>query len=108
MNFATLVGLNMSLLLNRVASPPNRILAFSIFQQRWIVKTHSKSILQLWYGRLPIRKKYIRALRKGTLVWENGQVKLPPIAMSNYNEGTEGAYKGKLAQVRSPRIWFKD
>jgi hypothetical protein len=72
------------------------------------VKTHSKSMLQLWYGRLPIRKKYIRALRKGTLVWEDGKVKLPPIAMTGYDENTQGPFKGKLSQVRSPRVWFKD
>ena len=82
-------------------------LPFSFVQSRWIVKSHSKSILQLWYGKLPIRKKYIRALRKGTLVWEDGQIKIPPIAMTGYDE-RKNPFKGNLSNLRSPRIWFRD
>lgn len=82
-------------------------LPFSFVQSRWIVKSHSKSILQLWYGKLPIRKKYIRALRKGTLVWEDGQIKIPPIAMTGYDERIN-PFKGNLSNLRSPRIWFRD
>ncbi len=98
----------MSLLSTQWTRASRPIFQYGFMQQRWIVKTHSKSILQMWYGRLPIRKKYIRALRKGTLVWENGQVKLPPIAIASYDESKNGPYKGKLTQLRSPRIWFKD
>ena len=79
-----------------------------IFQQRrGIVKSHSKSILQLWYGKLPIRKKYIRALRKGTMVWENGQVKLPPIGVSDENESGR-VIPTNLSQLRASRVWYKD
>ncbi|SBT34603.1 conserved Plasmodium protein, unknown function [Plasmodium ovale wallikeri] len=35
------------------------------------------SILQQFYNRLPIRKKYIKAIKKGTLIWDKGQVPLP-------------------------------
>ena len=87
--------------------PVEKVAQFAFFQLRGIVKSHSKSILQLWYGKLPIRKKYIRALRKGTLVWEDGQVKLPPIAMTGYDE-RRNPYRGNLSQLRSPRIWFRD
>jgi hypothetical protein len=64
-------------------------------------------MLQLWYGKLPIRKKYIRALRKGTMVWENGQVKIPPLTMVGYDERRK-PYQGNLSQLKSPRVWFKD
>jgi hypothetical protein len=95
----------MSLILGNVGTPFRN--PFSQLQRRWIVKSHSKSILQLWYGKLPIRKKYIRALRKGTLIWEDGQVKIPPIAMVGH-EDRENPFKGNLSQLRSPRVWFKD
>jgi len=99
-------GVRMSLLC-RAFSSPVKWSPFQDLQRRSIVKSHSKSMLQLWYGKLSIRKKYIRALRKGTLVWEDGQVKIPPIAMVGYDERNK-PFKGNLSQLRSPRVWFKD
>jgi hypothetical protein len=92
---------------SQVVSRVNPIKLFQLCQQRTIVKSHSKSILQLWYGKLPIRKKYIRALRKGTMVWEDGQVKLPPVAIVGRDD-RENPFKGNFTQLRAPRVWFRD
>ena len=97
----------MSLLLRAGCTGAASLSPFQDAQRRWIVKSHSKSILQLWYGKLPIRRKYIRALRKGTMVWEDGQVKLPPIAMTGYEDPAK-PFRGHITQLRAPRVWFKD
>eukprot|EP00920_Eleutheroschizon_duboscqi_P025902 GHVT01063977.1.p1 GENE.GHVT01063977.1~~GHVT01063977.1.p1 ORF type:complete len:309 (+),score=50.31 GHVT01063977.1:248-1174(+) len=71
---------------------------------------NSESILQQYYKRLPIRKKYLRALRRGTLTYDHGQVKIPPVAMYGYDAKGEGpnVYKGKLERLRTKRLWFHD
>ncbi|SBO22108.1 conserved Plasmodium protein, unknown function [Plasmodium knowlesi strain H] len=45
-------------------------------QRRYKSHINSVSILQQFYNRLPIRKKYIKAIKKGTLIWDKGQVSL--------------------------------
>lgn len=57
----------------------------------------------------------------GTLIWDKGQVKIPPIAMQGYALPNKlvlphqrefnqrlPKFKGKISQVKSPRIWFQD
>lgn len=42
--------------------------------QRHATHINSVSITQQFYNRLPIRKKYIRAIKRGTLIYDRGQV----------------------------------
>nr|CEL64953.1 TPA: hypothetical protein BN1204_008175_1 [Neospora caninum Liverpool] len=82
---------------------------------------HSESVLQQFYNRLPVRKRFLKAIRKGTLIWDKGQVKIPPIAMQGYGLPNKlvlphqkefnnklPKFKGKINQLKATRIWFQD
>ncbi|PFH32697.1 hypothetical protein BESB_013090 [Besnoitia besnoiti] len=82
---------------------------------------HSESVLQQFYNRLPVRKRFLKAIRKGTLIWDKGQVKIPPIAMQGYGLPNKlvlphqqefnnklPKFKGKINHLKAPRIWFQD
>eukprot|EP00929_Paragymnodinium_shiwhaense_P101536 TRINITY_DN64698_c0_g1_i1.p1 TRINITY_DN64698_c0_g1~~TRINITY_DN64698_c0_g1_i1.p1 ORF type:complete len:149 (+),score=26.16 TRINITY_DN64698_c0_g1_i1:91-537(+) len=81
----------------------------SATQVRWrtCVK-NSTSLLQQYYAKLPIRKKWRRAIMRGTMVLDkrNGQVKIPTLEMTGYDH--RNPYRGKFENLRSPRVWFKD
>mmetsp|Transcript_46907 Transcript_46907/g.73214 ORF Transcript_46907/g.73214 Transcript_46907/m.73214 type:complete len:138 (-) Transcript_46907:42-455(-) len=81
----------------------------SLTQRRWRNPINSVSLLQQYYNKLPVRKKWKKAIRRGTMIWceKTGQVKIPPIAIAGYDE-KKNPYRGKLENLRSPRIWFKD
>ncbi|KAI4838996.1 hypothetical protein MKS88_002508 [Plasmodium brasilianum] len=83
-------------------------------------KSHlnSVSILQQFYNRLPIRKKYIKAIKKGTLIWDKGQVKIPPLKIEGYDppkkclsplvKNRNNQYRGKFQNLKSHRVEFQD
>lgn len=87
-------------------------------QQRFRSHVNSETTLQQHYNRLPIRKKFLRAVKRGTLVWDKGQVKLPPIAIEGYDpprrtltsfqKHMRNQFKGKLHTLRARRLWFHD
>mmetsp|Transcript_43760 Transcript_43760/g.127364 ORF Transcript_43760/g.127364 Transcript_43760/m.127364 type:complete len:129 (-) Transcript_43760:29-415(-) len=70
---------------------------------------NSRSLLEQYYRKLPIRKKFRRAMMRGTMVMcdRTGQVKIPPIAISGYDE-KKNPYRGRFEDLRSPRVWLKD
>ncbi|SBT35036.1 conserved protein, unknown function [Plasmodium ovale wallikeri] len=80
------------------------------------------SILQQFYNRLPIRKKYIKAIKKGTLIWDKGQVplpssgahqavKIPPLKIEGYDppkkclsplvKNRNNQYRGKFQNLKA-------
>ncbi|BAM41376.1 conserved hypothetical protein [Theileria orientalis strain Shintoku] len=98
----------------------NKILPYYLFNVNRHFATHnnSVSILQQHYNRLKIRKKYIRAIKRGTLVWDRGQVKIPPIKAENYDppkycllpneKHKKGQYKGRFENLTSKKVSFYD
>ncbi|CAE7223741.1 slc38a2, partial [Symbiodinium pilosum] len=70
---------------------------------------NSVSLLRQYYNRLPVRRKYRRAIMKGTMVMceKTGQVRIPPLAISGYDE-RRNPYRGRFEDLRSTRIWLKD
>ncbi|CAK8999149.1 Hypothetical protein SCF082_LOCUS5940 [Durusdinium trenchii] len=84
--------------------------ALPAVQVRWASnKNNSVSLLQQFYNKLPIRKKFRVALRRGTMVMcpKTGQVRIPPLAISGYDD-KKNPYRGRLEDLRAPRVWFKD
>mmetsp|Transcript_56795 Transcript_56795/g.157215 ORF Transcript_56795/g.157215 Transcript_56795/m.157215 type:complete len:123 (-) Transcript_56795:92-460(-) len=82
----------------------------SVTQVRWKSNLiNSVSLLRQYYNRMPIRKKWRRAILRGTMIMceKTGQVRMPPIAISGYDD-KKNPYRGKFEHLRSPRIWFKD
>lgn len=88
-------------------------------QRRWRGHHNTTSLLQQHYNRLAIRRKYKRAIRKGTLCWDKGQVKIPPISIMGFDPPKKhlpplckktslNLYKGKFEDIRAPRIRFLD
>ncbi|CDU16473.1 hypothetical protein YYC_03403 [Plasmodium yoelii 17X] len=83
-------------------------------------KSHinSVSILQQFYNRLPIRKKYIKAIKKGTLIWDKGQVKIPPLKIEGYDppkkclspltKNRNNQYRGNFQNLKAHRVEFQD
>lgn len=83
-------------------------------------KSHlnSVSILQQFYNRLPIRKRYIKAIKKGTLIWDKGQVKIPPLKIEGYDppkkclspfsKNRNNQYKGRFEHLKASRVEFYD
>ncbi|GFE53901.1 hypothetical protein BaOVIS_013050 [Babesia ovis] len=79
---------------------------------------NSVSILQQHYNRLPIRKKFIRAIKRGTLVWDRGQVKIPPLLCEGYDPPKQcllpnetyrrKQYRGRFENLKSKRVSFYD
>lgn len=63
------------------------------------------SFLQRYYDQLPIRKRYIRAIKRGTLVMDRGQVRIPKLGMEGLKPGE---YKGKFEHLRSKKVWYHD
>ncbi|KAF4671663.1 hypothetical protein FOL46_010030 [Perkinsus olseni] len=54
-------------------------------QQRW--KIHlSKSVIWRFYNRLNVRRKYKTAIRRGRMVWKDGQVQFPKIGIAGYDD----------------------
>eukprot|EP00405_Crypthecodinium_cohnii_P016721 CAMPEP_0206449514 /NCGR_PEP_ID=MMETSP0324_2-20121206/18136_1 /ASSEMBLY_ACC=CAM_ASM_000836 /TAXON_ID=2866 /ORGANISM="Crypthecodinium cohnii, Strain Seligo" /LENGTH=122 /DNA_ID=CAMNT_0053918909 /DNA_START=46 /DNA_END=414 /DNA_ORIENTATION=- len=79
-------------------------------QVRWTTRQVNKtSLLQQYYRRMPIRKKFRRAIIRGTMIMceKTGQVKIPPIGMSGYDD-KKNPYRGKFEDLRSTRVWFKN
>eukprot|EP00927_Polykrikos_kofoidii_P074709 TRINITY_DN70736_c0_g1_i1.p1 TRINITY_DN70736_c0_g1~~TRINITY_DN70736_c0_g1_i1.p1 ORF type:complete len:126 (-),score=18.86 TRINITY_DN70736_c0_g1_i1:47-424(-) len=78
-------------------------------QVRWKNPTNSESLFQQYYNNLKIRKKWKRAIRKGTFIWceKTGQVRIPTVGMSGYDE-KKNPFKGRFENCRSPRVWLKD
>mmetsp|Transcript_9878 Transcript_9878/g.9759 ORF Transcript_9878/g.9759 Transcript_9878/m.9759 type:complete len:100 (+) Transcript_9878:56-355(+) len=75
-------------------------------QQRW--KIHlSKSVIWRFYNRLNVRRKYKTAIRRGRMVWKDGQVQFPKIGIAGFDDH-KNAYRGKIENCRAPRIWFVD
>lgn len=90
---------------------------------------NSRSLLDQFYLRLPVRRRFKKALMRGTLVWDKGQVRLPPIAVAGIPlskkllpphhlqhqattpQGRKTQPPNKklaLHRLRSQRIWFQD
>ena len=44
----------------------------------------SHSLLQQYYKKIPIRKKWIKAIKQGRMQYENGQVKFPPLVEEKF------------------------
>mmetsp|Transcript_26018 Transcript_26018/g.51029 ORF Transcript_26018/g.51029 Transcript_26018/m.51029 type:complete len:117 (+) Transcript_26018:250-600(+) len=80
----------------------------SILNQRCDFHKKSKSVIFQAVQRLPIRKRFKRAIRMGLMVYEKGQVKLPPIAVAGYDVNGPNKYRGKLENCRATRISFHD
>ncbi|CAJ1373526.1 unnamed protein product [Effrenium voratum] len=79
-------------------------------QVRWKSNPlNSVSLLQQYYRKMPIRKKYRRAIMRGTMVMceRTGQVRIPPLAISGYDE-KKNPYRGRFEDLRALRVWFKD
>ncbi|CEM28373.1 unnamed protein product [Vitrella brassicaformis CCMP3155] len=90
------------------ALAPSRVLPLSVRQQvRHFTRNNSKTILNQWYDSLPLTKRWKRAIRKGTMVWEKGQVKIPRLKVEGYDCKTN-PYRGPLSALRSPRIEIQD
>eukprot|EP00930_Biecheleria_cincta_P003820 TRINITY_DN104730_c0_g1_i1.p2 TRINITY_DN104730_c0_g1~~TRINITY_DN104730_c0_g1_i1.p2 ORF type:complete len:115 (-),score=22.64 TRINITY_DN104730_c0_g1_i1:237-548(-) len=87
----------------------NGIAASLALQVRWKNQINSVSLLRQYYNRMPIRKKWRKAIMRGTMIMceKTGQVKMPPIAISGYDE-KKNPYRGRFEQLRSTRVWFKD
>ena len=68
---------------------------------------NKSSLLQIFYKRHCVRKKFLRALKRGQLVSVDGQIRIPPLAMQGYDE-TRRPYRGSIENCRAPRLWFKD
>mmetsp|Transcript_72006 Transcript_72006/g.166760 ORF Transcript_72006/g.166760 Transcript_72006/m.166760 type:complete len:126 (-) Transcript_72006:157-534(-) len=84
--------------------------AWSVLTQvRWKNQINSVSLLRQYYNRMPIRKKWRKAIMKGTMVMceKTGQVRIPPLVISGYDE-KKNPYRGKWEHLRSPRVWFRD
>ncbi|CAI7720216.1 conserved Plasmodium protein, unknown function [Plasmodium vivax] len=87
-------------------------------QRRHKSHLNSVSILQQFYNRLPIRKRYIKAIKKGTLVWDKGQVKIPPLKIEGYDppkkclsplvKNRNNQYRGSFLNLRAHRVEFQD
>ncbi|SBT76881.1 conserved protein, unknown function [Plasmodium ovale] len=87
-------------------------------QRRFKSHLNSVSILQQFYNRLPIRKKYIKAIKKGTLIWDKGQVKIPPLKIEGYDppkkclsplvKNRNNQYRGKFQNLKAHRVEFQD
>lgn len=56
--------------LNRITTS----LSNYVVRREFATHNNSVSILQQFYNRLSIRKKYIKAIKRGTLIWDKGQV----------------------------------
>ncbi|KAK1441873.1 hypothetical protein BgAZ_502050 [Babesia gibsoni] len=90
----------------------------AVFVRAFASHNNSVSILQQHYNRLPIRKKFIKAIKRGTLVWDRGQVKIPPILCEGYdppkqcllpNEKNKNRqYRGRFEKLQSKRVSFYD
>ncbi|CRG95315.1 conserved protein, unknown function [Plasmodium gallinaceum] len=86
--------------------------------KRYKSHLNSVSILQQFYNRLPIRKKYIKAIKKGTLIWDKGQVKIPPLKIEGYDppkkclsplsKNRNNQYRGRFENLKSHRVEFQD
>eukprot|EP00435_Cladocopium_sp_Y103_P055855 s990_g18.t1 len=75
-------------------------------QVRWKSNPlNSVSLLQQYYRKMPIRKKWRRAIVRGTMVMceKTGQVKIPPLAISGYDE-KKNPYRGRFEDLRSTRV----
>eukprot|EP00922_Rhytidocystis_sp_ex-Travisia-forbesii_P004366 GHVS01006354.1.p1 GENE.GHVS01006354.1~~GHVS01006354.1.p1 ORF type:complete len:177 (-),score=22.28 GHVS01006354.1:30-560(-) len=87
-------------------------------QRRYRGHQNVTSLLHQHYNRLPISKKYRKAIRKGSLIWDKGQVKIPPISILGYDlpkkcqppysKAGNNIYKGKLENLRVSKIRFAD
>ncbi|CAA9987979.1 conserved protein, unknown function [Plasmodium knowlesi strain H] len=87
-------------------------------QRRYKSHINSVSILQQFYNRLPIRKKYIKAIKKGTLIWDKGQVKIPPLKIEGYDppkkclsplvKNRNYQYRGGFQNLKAHRVEFQD
>eukprot|EP00434_Breviolum_minutum_P033712 symbB.v1.2.029831.t1/scaffold3306.1/size59376/1 len=92
---------------------PEKVLSptsWAAFQVRWKSNPqNSVSLLQQWYRKMPIRRKWRKAIKKGTMIMceRTGQVRIPPLAMSGYDE-KKNPYRGRFEDLRSTRVWFKD
>uniref|UniRef100_A0A7S1F7C3 Uncharacterized protein n=1 Tax=Noctiluca scintillans TaxID=2966 RepID=A0A7S1F7C3_NOCSC len=69
---------------------------------------NSVSLLQQYYKSMPIRKKWRKAIQKGTMIWCNktGQVRIPPMTIQGYD--AKNPYRGKWTDLRAPRVYLKD
>ncbi|CDR97629.1 hypothetical protein, conserved [Babesia bigemina] len=89
-----------------------------VFSRGFATHNNSVSILQQHYNRLPIRKKFIRAIKRGTLVWDRGQVKIPPLHCEGYDPPRQcllpnerhrrRQYRGRFEHLQSKRVSFFD
>mmetsp|Transcript_9009 Transcript_9009/g.20033 ORF Transcript_9009/g.20033 Transcript_9009/m.20033 type:complete len:131 (+) Transcript_9009:42-434(+) len=68
---------------------------------------NKRSLLTQHYNRLPIRKKWRTALKKGTFFWcsRTGQIKMPPLKIAGYDE--KNPYRGRFEDLRATRVEFK-
>ncbi|CAE8585775.1 unnamed protein product [Polarella glacialis] len=87
---------------------PCGIAAPLALQVRWKNQINSVSLLRQYYNRMPIRKKWRKAIMRGTMVMceKTGQVKMPTLAISGYDE--KNPYRGRFENLKSTRVWFKD
>lgn len=105
------------MLLFRLLPQPTQPGSFFVCR-RFKSHLNSVSILQQFYNRLPIRKKYIKAIRKGTLIWDKGQVKIPPLKIEGFDppkkclspltKNRNNQYRGKFENLRAHRVEFQD
>uniref|UniRef100_A0A3B0NDK4 Uncharacterized protein n=1 Tax=Theileria annulata TaxID=5874 RepID=A0A3B0NDK4_THEAN len=94
-------------------SPTNYIII-----REFATHNNSVSILQQFYNKLPIRKKYIKAIKRGTLIWDKGQVRIPPIIAEGYDppkycllpneKHRNNHYKGRFENLTSKKVSFYD
>ncbi|CAD7958700.1 unnamed protein product [Amoebophrya sp. A120] len=71
-------------------------------------RTCSKSILNHFYCHLRIRRRWRRALWKGTMKWDDsiGQAKIPDLNIEGHEKHKNKPYKGKFENCRSQRVMF--
>ncbi|KAF8822646.1 hypothetical protein IE077_003244 [Cardiosporidium cionae] len=76
-------------------------------QCRFSSHNNSVSVLQQFYNHLPIRKKYRRALKRGTLIWDKGQMKIPPVGTPVLNSFKLSAFDKQVPFGKSSKTRFE-
>ncbi|CAD7963024.1 unnamed protein product [Amoebophrya sp. A25] len=68
----------------------------------------TKTQLQQVYCSLPLRRRWRKALQKGTMKWDEkvGQLLMPTLVIEGHEKGKK-PYKGRLENCRSQRIMFQ-